>query len=300
MNKISEMFKKLGFTFSFKRLRKAIILVTVFTIIGIVVGVIYKFGSSEAGLRIVYEKEISKMMDLEGNTVIRAYKTDVNSDKVSDFVFITGKEKRSSEDVLNSTIELYNNVIFYIIDGDTKQIAKYDTKMNFNSDVRLRISVDEKAKYYLINDSMGNVKLLKLNEKDIVDMQNAVIDLTNNTTNGEFLGYTIYTSKKADNQNILKVTLDNYNKSYLKEYTKEIELDFNEANVDLAKYRETYLRDKISSFEFVDVDNDGILELVTSQYILCSLEDKTNIGKVEITFTIDENKLVYKSVEVKI
>ena len=39
MSKISEMFKKLGFTFSFKRLKKAIILVTVFTIIGIVVGV---------------------------------------------------------------------------------------------------------------------------------------------------------------------------------------------------------------------------------------------------------------------
>ena len=147
---------------------------------------------------------------------------------------------------------------------------------------------------------MGNVKQLKLNEKDIVDMQNAIIDITKNTTSGEFLGYTIYTSKKADNQNILKVTLDNYNKSYLKEYTKEIELDFNEANVDLAKYRETYLRDKISSFEFKDVDNDGILEFVTSQYILCSLEDKTNIGKVEITFTIEDNKLVYKNVEVKI
>ena len=35
MNKLSEMFKKLGFTFSFKRLKKAIILVTVFVIIGI-------------------------------------------------------------------------------------------------------------------------------------------------------------------------------------------------------------------------------------------------------------------------
>lgn len=300
MSKISEMFKKLGFTFSFKRLKKAIMLVLVFILIGISVSVVYKFGSSEAGLRIVYEKEIAKIMDLEDNTVIKVYKTDINADKVSDFVFIMGKEKRSGEDPLNSTVEMYNGVQFVIIDGDTKQIAKYVTNLNFKSDVKLKISVDEKAKYYLIHDSAGNVKLLKLNEKDIVDIQDGIIDITKNTVNGEFLGYTIYTSRNPENQNILNVSLDNYNKSYLKDYTKEIELNFNDANVDLSRYRETYLRDKISSFEFVDVDNDGILEFVTSQYILCSLDDQSTVGKVEIVFTISENKLVYKSVEVKI
>lgn len=300
MSKLSEMFKKLGFTFSFRRLKKAILLIIVFVAIGVSVGLMYKFGSSEAGLRMVYEKEIAKIMDLKDNTVIKVYKTDVNSDKVTDFVFIMGQEKRSNSDPLNSTLEMYNNVEFVVIDGDTKQIARYDTKLNFKSDVKLKISVDEKAKYYLIYDSTGNVKLLKLNEKDIVDIQDGIIDLTKNTVDGDFLGYTIYTSKNAENQNILKVTLDNYNKSYLKEYTKEIELDFNTANVDLSRYRETYLRDKISDFEFKDVDNDGILEFVTSQYILCSLDDSSTIGKVEIVFTIDENKLVYKSVEVKI
>ena len=64
---------------------------------------------------------------------------------------------------------------------------------------------------------------------------------------------------------------------------------------------ETYLRDKISNFEFKDVDNDGKLELVTTQNILYSLEDSTQtIGKVEITFSIEDKKLTFKSVEVKI
>ena len=81
---------------------------------------------------------------------------------------------------------------------------------------------------------------------------------------------------------------------------KEIQLSFEKAEVDLAKYRETYLRDKISNFEFKDVDNDGKLELVTTQNILYSLEDSTNtIGKVVIVFNIGDKKLSFKSVEIQ-
>ena len=103
MSKISKLLKKMGFTFSFKRLRKAIILVIIFALIGAFVGFVYKFGSSESGLRIVYEKEISAIMDLGNSRIIKVFKTDINSDKIQDFVFIMGEEKRSNEDPLNST-----------------------------------------------------------------------------------------------------------------------------------------------------------------------------------------------------
>ncbi len=301
MSKISKLLKKMGFTFSFKRLRKAIILVIIFALIGAFVGFVYKFGSSESGLRIVYEKEISAIMDLGNSRIIKVFKTDINSDKIQDFVFIMGEEKRSNEDPLNSTVEMYNNVEFVMIDGDTKQVIRYKTNANFKSDVTLKIAEDEKGRYYLIYDTTGDVKLLKVNDNEVVDIQDGIIDITKNTTKGDFLGYTIYTSRDENNEKILKITLDNYDKSYLKEYAKEAQLDFKDSNVDLSKYRETYLRDKISNFEFKDVDNDGKLELVTTQNILYSLEDSTQtIGKVEITFSIEDKKLTFKSVEVKI
>ncbi len=142
MSKISKLFKKMGFTFSFKRLRKAIILVIIFALIGAFVGFIYKFGSSESGLKIVYEKEISAFMDLGQSKVIKVYKTDINSDKIQDFVFIMGQEQRSNSDPLNSTIEMYNDVEFVMIDGATKQVVRYKTNSNYKSDVTLKISED--------------------------------------------------------------------------------------------------------------------------------------------------------------
>jgi len=93
-------------------------------------------------------------------------------------------------------------------------------------------------------------------------------------------------------------------KDYLKEYKDVKSLDFTNSKLDLKKYRETYLRDKFSKFEFKDINNDGILELVTTQYILYSLDDSitTNktIGKVEVYFNIKEDKLVYNKIEINI
>ena len=74
--------------------------------------------------------------------------------------------------------------------------------------------------------------------------------------------------------------------------------------IDISKYRETYLRDKFSEFELKDTNNDGILELVAYQHILYSLDDEVNknktLGVVETTFNIEEDKLKFNKVEVKI
>ncbi len=297
MNKLSKTMKKLGFTFSFKRLKKAILLVILFSIIGIGVYALYEFKASETGLKMIYEKEVSSKIEIGENTIIRIYKKDINDDKALDFVFIMGKEKRSSDDALNSTIERYDNVSLVIIDGKTDDVKKYNTEKSFEPEVTLKIVEDEKNRYFLISDYNGNINLFRLNKENLVE-------IIKNTTKQDFLGYTIYTKKDEENKNILEVSLDNYDKNYLKEYKDIKRLDFTQASVDLSKYRETYLRDKISKFEFKDTNNDGILEFVTTQYILYSLDENatTNktIGKIEVYFNIKDNKLNFDRVEINI
>ena len=124
----SKIIKEIGFTYSFKRLKKAILLVVLFTLIGLGVYFLYRFESSESGLKIAYEKEISSIVDLADNTIIKIYKQDLNDDQVLDYVFIMGKEKRSSENALNSTLEVYNDVSLVVIDGASSEEKIYETK----------------------------------------------------------------------------------------------------------------------------------------------------------------------------
>ena len=296
MKRFSKIIKKCGFIFSFKRLKKAILLVILFSLIGFGVNLVYKFNSSESGLKLIYEKEVASKYDLGENSVIRIYKRDLDNDKVLDYVFIMGKEKRTSENILNSTVELYQDVSFVIVNGSTNEVTKYDTEKEYKADVNLKIVEDEQNRYYLILDYNGDVDLLETKD-------GSVVNITKNTTDQELLGYTIYTSKDEENSKI-KISLDNYNKNYLNEDKNEKQLDLSELSLDLSKYRETYLRDRISKFDFRDTNNDGILEFVTTQYVLYSLdesltENKT-VGKVEIFYDIKEDKLVFNRVEINI
>lgn len=296
MKRFSKIIKKCGFIFSFKRLKKAILLVILFSLLGFGVNLVYKFNSSESGLKLIYEKEVASKYDLGENSVIRIYKRDLDNDKVLDYVFIMGKEKRTSENILNSTVELYQDVSFVIVNGSTNEVTKYDTEKEYKADVNLKIVEDEQNRYYLISDYNGDVDLLETKD-------GSVVNITKNTTDQELLGYTIYTSKDEENSKI-KISLDNYNKNYLNEDKNEKQLDLSELSLDLSKYRETYLRDRISKFDFRDTNNDGILEFVTTQYVLYSLdesltENKT-VGKVEIFYDIKEDKLVFNRVEINI
>ncbi len=297
MGKFSKIIKEIGFTYSFKRLKKAILLVILFSLIGLGVYFLYKFESSESGLRMIYEREVSSLVDLGENTIIKIYKEDFNEDQVQDYVFIMAKEQRSNKNSLNSTLEMYNDVSFVIVDGNTNEEIVYETQKDYKPEVTLNIVKDNDERYYLICDNDGNVDLLKIEEKD-------VINIAKNTTENGLLGYTIYTSRNEENTSVLNVTLDNYGKEYLEEYSQTKSLDFSELSIDLEKYRETYLRDKISKFELSDIDSDGELEFITTQYILYSLDDNATenktIGKIEISYNIDDNKLVYDKVEINI
>lgn len=293
----SKIIKEIGFTYSFKRLKKAILLVVLFTLIGLGVYFLYRFESSESGLKIAYEKEISSIVDLADNTIIKIYKQDLNDDQVLDYVFIMGKEKRSSENALNSTLEVYNDVSLVVIDGASSEEKIYETKKDYKPATNLEIIDSKNEKYFLIYDETGSVDLLKLEG-------NSLVNIIKNTTSDNLLGYTIYTSKNEENESVLEVTLDNYGKDYLKKYEETKILDFSDLSVDLSKYRETYLRDKISKFEFKNIDEDEELEFVTTQYILYSLDDSVTenktIGKIEIYFNINDDKLVFDKVEINI
>lgn len=293
----SKIIKEIGFTYSFKRLKKAILLVVLFTLIGLGVYFLYRFEASESGLKIAYEKEISSIVDLADNTIIKIYKQDLNDDQVLDYVFIMGKEKRSSENALNSTLEVYNDVSLVVIDGASSEEKIYETKKDYKPATNLEIIDSKNEKYFLIYDETGSVDLLKLEG-------NSLVNIIKNTTSDNLLGYTIYTSKNEENESVLEVTLDNYGKDYLKKYEETKILDFSDLSVDLSKYRETYLRDKISKFEFKNIDEDEELEFVTTQYILYGLDDSVTenktIGKIEIYFNIKNDKLVFDKVEINI
>lgn len=297
MGNFSKIIKEIGFTYSFKRLKKAILLVVLFTLIGLGVYFLYRFESSESGLKIAYEKEISSIVDLADNTIIKIYKQDLNDDQVLDYVFIMGKEKRSSENALNSTLEVYNDVSLVVIDGASSEEKIYETKKDYKPATNLEIIDSKNEKYFLIYDETGSVDLLKLEG-------NSLVNIIKNTTSDNLLGYTIYTSKNEENESVLEVTLDNYGKDYLKKYEETKILDFSDLSVDLSKYRETYLRDKISKFEFKNIDEDEELEFVTTQYILYGLDDSVTenktIGKIEIYFNINDDKLVFDKVEINI
>ena len=120
-------------------------------------------------------------------------------------------------------------------------------------------------------------------------------------TSSNFLGYTIYQQKQDESK--IKVTLDNYDKSYLDDYNEETVLDFSQNGIDISRYRETYLRDCFSSFDLKDTNGDGILEFVGYQHLLYCLDDIGNktLGIVKTIFTIQEdNKLKFDDVEISI
>ena len=298
MKIISDFIKNLGFTFSVRRLKRAIMLVVLFLLIGIGVYLFFKYEASDAGLKRMYMNEVSQKYDLKDDKIIDIEKKDENNDKTDDYIFIIGKEERSDSNSLNSIVELYKSVSLVIIDGKNNDVKQYDTGKDFKVDIDLKICEDENQRYFLISDGSGNISLNVLDESD------NLVDIIKNTTQNEFLGYTIYTNKNSENKEILNVNIDNYSKDYLNEYTDTVELNLVENNIDNWQFRETYLRDKFSNFELKDINNDGILEFIGYQYILYSLDETVTVNKtvgvIETIFNIEDNKLNFNSVNIHI
>ncbi len=301
MKIFSDFFRNLGFTFSFRRLRKAIILVIFFVIIAFGVALYTNIINSEKWIQKIYKEEVANKYEISKESIIKVIKEDINADSNTDIIFVTGQISKGRE---ATNAGKFDEVVLYLVDGKTETLKKYETKKSFTSDVDLSIASDEQSKYIVLQDKSGNITLCKMKNVDVLNSEELPFcDVIAGTTN-DFLGYTIYTKKDTENESIINVTLDNFGKEYLEKQDEAKVINFSETGIDMKKYRETYIRDKYSEFVLKDTDVDGNLELICYQYVLHSLNDaeieNSTIGIIETIYTIEQDKLKFKSVNVSL
>lgn len=301
MKIFSDFFKNIGFTFSFRRFKKAVILVIFFAIIATMVAFYTNWISSEEWIQNRYKEEVANKYNISKESIIKVLKEDVNDDSSEDVIFVTGQISIGRE---ATNAGKFDEVVLYLVDGKTESLKKYETNKTFTSDATLNVFSDDNSKFIALQDKSGNITLCKMKKDAVLNSDELPFADVIAGTADEFLGYTIYTRKDDENKSIIGVTLDNFKKDYLEKQDEEKIIDFSEAGIDISKYRETYIRDKYSEFVLKDIDVDGNLELICYQYILHSLdeneiENKT-IGIIETIYSIEQDKLKFKSVNVSL
>ena len=278
-------------------------LVILLAVIGIIVFFVKKYNNSDTGKTRIYQREINDVLNLQGNkTIIKILKEDVNKDEVEDYIVLLGEEKFEDNDTtkntdikkIMSTVEMYNNVCIDIIDGNTKESKRYDTKKSYGKDVNVYIKNDKDTKYIAVTDTFtGNISLLYLKEGEIKD-------IITDSFSQEFCGYTIEAAFNKEDTTKLNVKLDNYGRDYLTKQENAFTLDYTDTNVNSENYRLTYMANKFCEFEITQDENQNI-EVIGIQHILYSNNEdlEKNSGKVKIHFKLDENKkIVLNNVEV--
>lgn len=277
--------------------------VFILVIIGLAVFFVKRYYNSEVGKTKIYKREISDVLNLEGNkALIKILKSDINDDENEDYIVLLGEEKFENDDTTTNTdikkllsnVELYNNVCVDFIDGKSREVKRYETKKFYGQDVNVELKSDKNYKYIWVTDkTTGNISLLYLKENELKN-------LITKSFSQEFCGYTIEASFGKDDVTKLEVNLDNYGRDYLKKQEKAFTLDYVDTNVNNDNYRLTYMANRFCEFEIVKDENEN-LELIGIQHILYSNkpELEKNSGKVKTHFKLDENKkLVFKQVEV--
>lgn len=280
--------KLFSFKFSAKRVIYAIVLIVVFCIIGLLVDRLHKYLDTPEMKFKKYEEMLASKIDLNDKIFIDIQDYDLNKDGILDYIAISGKP----------STELYSNLNVIFVDGKTDEILKYNTRKEFATNVELDIYEDKDTEYIFVRDSSsGNVILLRLKEDKFEN-------IIKNSFGDTFKGYTIDMEFDRKDLNKLNVSLDSYGKEYLPDNDKIYTLDFKDKNIDLNNYRGTYNLDKFQKIELKDIDNDGIFELVTTQYMLYLYKDEDgiqdNLGNVTIIFKYEDGKYVFDKVDVSI
>ena len=276
-----------------KKIIFSLILVIFLCVIGAGVYFIKKFYLTDDGKTMLYKSELGSSLNLQGKEAIKIVKGKFNEDEAEDYIALLGEPKYDDVDSstinelkkFTSNIELYNNVAIDIIDGNTKESKRYETKKSYGKDVDLEYKVDNNGKYTFIKDNTtGNVALLKFEDGNI---KNIITD----SFGDEFNGYTIEASFNKEDTTKLNVSLDNYGRDYLSEKTDAYTLDYKDTIVNSENYRLTYMANKFCDFDFTDLDGDGVNELVGIQNILYANkpEFQKNVGTVKSIFKFDEN-----------
>lgn len=286
-----------------RKILKSFWLIVLLVCIGGGVFFVKKYLNTDAGRTLLYKSEINDVLNLDGNkTLIKILKEDINNDSIEDYAILLGEEKFEDNDTtkitdlkkLMSTVEMYNNVCVDILDGNTRELKRYDTKKSYGSDVDIEIKNDKDTKYTVVSDTTtGNIALLYIKDAEI---KNLIAD----SFSQEFCGYTIEAGFNKEDTTKLDVNLDNYGRDYLTKQESAFVLDYTDTNVNSENYRLTYMANRFCLFEATQDENQN-LELIGVQYILYSNNNEVekNSGKVRTHFKLDENKkLVFNNVEV--
>ncbi len=285
-----------------RKITLSIIVIVIFTLIGICIGMSKVYLQNDKIKTHKYKMEIEDILNLEGNkSVISIIKEDINYDKVQDYLVLLGEEKydettnTSKYFNFNKTLELYNNVSIEYINGATKESNRYNTNKSFGTDINASLVEFENKKYILVSDTItGNVSVIYLNENVLKD---CILDSFGNN----FVGYTI-DANIDDNEKKLKLKLDNYGRDYLEKKSDEYIIELNDTNVNNDTYRPTYMANKYGKFE-LEVNENNNLCIIATQYILYS-NDKSldkNFGKINSIFNLDtgDNKFKFSVVNVE-
>lgn len=284
-----------------KKIKYAILLILILLLIAAITYGIELFRKSELARKIEYVNDVKDDIKLnDGESIINVIKEDINRTSDSSYVVLVATEEYSTKKLskLSGNLEQYKNVSVIYLNKQDNIIKRYDAHKSFNPNMSFEIiknDTNENEKYVVVKDQdAGNILILKYNGEEFVDVIKSSFNID------DLLGYTVNATFSEENKNVLKVKLDNYNRSYLTANTEEISLDFSEQNVNKDTYRTSYLANKINKFEFFT--ENGIIKLKCIQNILYKTNNDenlaNNVGFVNTIFTLKDSKLAYEKVEV--
>ncbi len=274
------------------KLKYTLITLFILVIIGFGTFFIQAYFNTPERLTKKYLEELNAI-NIDKNIVISIIKEDVNSDNIPDYICLTGSHNGVYN---NENSKVYDKFGVSIINGNTKEIKEYLTDKSIGSDYKFYIKANNNKKYIFVSsDNTCNVSLLTM-------VDNNIEDVLKNSFNGMPSGYSIsYT--KNDEAKSLDVNINNNGLQYLASKGDAFKIDLSNTNFDLNNYRKTYLKEKFSTFDLVDIDNDGNIEFVAIQNILylnvTSEELPKTYGKIKVIFAIDNNKMTFKDVKVE-
>lgn len=305
----------------------AMSLVVILSIIATTLVYLDKYSLSKDAMTKKYSKEIENSLTLEDNQkIIRIVRDDLNKDNIDDYIVLYGVENQvTSENLmetdsnqnlqqLTTTLDIYTNVGVAYVDNNNNELLKYETNKEFNGDVDLNIVKDEQGKYIFVNDSNScNMALIKWED-------NQLKDLVQDSFGNDFYGYT-FTSEWIEKEKVknaegveeekelekpkLNIELDTIKPDYLPENKEKYTLEFSNDKINSQNYRNTYMANKFNTFEINNEATDGKLRVVATQNILYLNKvvegeklPKT-AGKINITFTLEGDKLTYDTIAIK-
>lgn len=280
-----------------KKILLAILLIIFLLSLSITMVLYKNYKETDSAKTKQYLKEVEKVLKLNDNeNVIKILKTNQ-----TDYIILFGKNNINNKNnklaAFNPDVETYSNVGLEYVNLQTNVIKRFETTKSFNGNPILQIYEDIENKYIIVSDnSTGNVIFNTINDGEFVD-------IIKNSFENDFNGYSFKATWDSEIAGKLKIKLDNYDRPYLKDNNEEYVLDFVNTAVNKDVYRQSYMANKFSNIKLLDIDDDKKLELVCTQNILylnIAQSLPKNAGSIILTFKVNDKKIIYNSIEIKV